>query len=229
MYAFLREELDRGHQAYIVCPLVEPSEAESAQQALYSSELRSAKEVWAELSAHQLSGYHLGLIWGQQKTSEKETILKDFREGSCHALVATTVIEVGVDNPNASVMVVENAHQFGLSQLHQLRGRVGRGSLDSWCFLLSDKGEKLRILRDTNDGFQVSQKDLELRGPGDLIGVRQSGESTDSMILNGDVRMLDETNQSVRHLMESPEGKQILNQLILEYEHLFGNRTIGVH
>ena len=120
-------------------------------------------------------------------------------------LISTTVIEVGINNPNATIMIIENAERFGLSQLHQLRGRVGRGSEESWCFLLSDRSDKLDILCKTGDGFVISQKDLELRGPGDLIGTRQSGDFSIQTFLSGDTRLLEEVSSSVRALCSDPE------------------------
>ena len=131
-------------------------------------------------------------------------MLRRFSEGALDVLVATTVIEVGVNVPNAAVMVIENAERYGLSQLHQLRGRVGRGGGESWCFLLSSSGRKLRVLCETNDGFAVAQKDLEIRGPGDLMGTRQSGEALQGFLLDGDTRLLDEAARAVRELMEDP-------------------------
>ena len=196
MYQFLRDRIREGQQAYIVCPLVEDSEA--------LDEVRSAKALFEELSQHELKDLRVGLTWGQQKSEEKEEVLRLFATGEMDVLIATTVIEVGVNVPNATIMIVENAERFGLSQLHQLRGRVGRGSQESWCFLLSSSSEKLRILCETNDGFLVAQKDLELRGPGDLMGTRQSGEALQGFLLDGDTRLLDEALQSVRELEEQP-------------------------
>ena len=115
-------------------------------------------------------------------------------------LVSTTVIEVGVNVPNASVMIIENAERYGLSQLHQLRGRVGRGSAESWCFLRAEENDRLRILTQTNDGFLVAQKDLELRGPGDLMGTRQSGEMLQGFLLDGDVKLLEEAAGCMKRL-----------------------------
>ena len=130
----------------------------------------------------------------------------DFSEGKYDVLVSTTVIEVGVNNPNATIMIIENAERYGLSQLHQLRGRVGRGDMESWCFLLSNCSEKLKVLCSTNDGFVISQRDLELRGPGDLIGTRQSGEPG-AAFLYGDVKLLDEVTRCVRDLHHDPSLK----------------------
>ena len=147
-----------------------------------------------------LKDLRIALTWGSQKSAEKEQILKDFSRGLYDILVSTTVIEVGINNPDATIMVIENAERFGLSQLHQLRGRVGRGDKESWCFLLSDHSEKLDILCRTNDGFIISQKDLELRGPGDLMGTRQSGESENLSVLPGDAKLLEEVSSVVKEL-----------------------------
>ena len=196
MYAFLRSEISRGRQAYVVCPLVEDSEE--------LEDVRSAQTVWKNLTEHELAGLRVGLTWGSQPSAEKEEVLRAFSAGEMQVLVSTTVIEVGVNVPNATVMIVENAERFGLSQLHQLRGRVGRGSEESWCFLLADGSEKLRILTQTNDGFEVARKDLELRGPGDLLGTRQSGDAMNGVLLDGDVRLLEEAARCMRELRENP-------------------------
>ena len=196
MYAFLREQIRQGRQAYVVCPLVEDSEA--------VENVRSAKATYEALAYDVLSGLRVGLTWGAQPAEEKANVLHDFAAGQLDVLISTTVIEVGVNVPNASVMVIENAERFGLSQLHQLRGRVGRGSAESWCFLLAEENERLRILCKTNDGFVVAQKDLELRGPGDLMGTRQSGEMMAGFLLDGDVRMLEEASRCMKQLREDP-------------------------
>ena len=195
MYGFLRRETEKGKQAYIVCPLVEENEEDST--------LHSVKTHFEQLKTRELSGLRLALTWGAQKADEKERILRDFTDGKYDVLVSTTVIEVGVNNPNATIMIIENAERYGLSQLHQLRGRVGRGSDESWCFLLSDSSEKLKILCASNDGFEISQKDLELRGPGDLIGTRQSGEPG-NLFLGGDMKLLDEVTRCARELRRNP-------------------------
>ena len=196
MYGFLRQQIQQGRQAYVVCPLVEDSEAIET--------VRSAKATFETLTAGELKGLRVGLTWGNQKPDEKADVLHAFANGEMDVLVSTTVIEVGVNVPNASVMIVENAERFGLSQLHQLRGRVGRGSAESWCFLLAEENERLRILSKTNDGFVVAQKDLELRGPGDLMGTRQSGEMLQGFLLDGDVRMLEEASRCMKQLREDP-------------------------
>ena len=196
MYRFLRGEVAKGHQAYVVCPLVEDSEA--------MEDVRSAQATWKALAGRELKGLRVGLTWGAQPPAEKEETLADFSSGELDVLVSTTVIEVGVNVPNATIMVVENAERFGLSQLHQLRGRVGRGTAASWCFLLAEASSKLRILAETGDGFLVAQKDLELRGPGDLLGTRQSGESMQGFLLDGDVQLLEEAVRCMRALRSDP-------------------------
>ena len=206
MYLFLRKQIAHGKQAYIVCPLVEDSET--------LDEVKSAKTLYKELCENELKNLSVGLTWGQQKSSEKAEILQKFTSGELNILVSTTVIEVGINVPSATVMIVENAERFGLSQLHQLRGRVGRGSDESWCFLMSEDNQKLKILCETNDGFAVAKKDLELRGPGDLTGTRQSGEFLQGFLLDGDTRMLDEAIQSVRELESDPMLKN--EYLIIE-------------
>ncbi len=200
MYRFLRSEMAKGRQAYVVCPLVEDSEQ--------MENLRSAQATWRALAEGELKGLRVGLTWGAQPPAEKEEVLAAFARGELDVLVSTTVIEVGVNVPNATVMVVENAERFGLSQLHQLRGRVGRGSAESWCFLMAEASSKLNILTQTNDGFAVAQKDLELRGPGDLMGTRQSGEAMNGFLLDGDVRLLDEAVRCMKELRENPELRE---------------------
>ncbi len=171
VYNGVRSLMDAGRQVYWVCPLV--SESEKLQA-------RAATELAEHLRRDIFPEYRIGLLHGQMKPTEKDTIMEQFRQGEIQLLVSTTVIEVGVDVPNASVMVVEDAERFGLAQLHQLRGRVGRGSQQSYCILISegasDNAEaRLKILTETSDGFRVAEEDLRLRGPGEVWGVRQSG------------------------------------------------------
>lgn len=194
MYGFLRGEVAKGRQGYVVCPLVEDSEM--------LEDVRSAQATYEELVSGVLHGLRVGLTWGAQPAEEKAQVLANFAAGLMDVLVSTTVIEVGVNVPNASVMIIENAERYGLSQLHQLRGRVGRGSVESWCFLLASENERLRILTQTNDGFLVAQKDLELRGPGDLMGTRQSGEMMADFLLDGDVKLLEEAAKCMKRLRE---------------------------
>lgn len=172
LYKFIRDAADRGEQAYIVCPAIEENED--------STDLKSAEQYAEELSEGAFHGYNLGLLHGKMKPKEKENVMKAFSSGDVQILVATTVVEVGVDVPNATIMVIENAERFGLSQLHQLRGRIGRGSKKSFCVLVSDsKSEnaqnRLAVMKNNSDGFKIADEDLKARGPGDFFGERQHG------------------------------------------------------
>jgi ATP-dependent DNA helicase RecG len=169
----VRAQVREGRQAYVVCPLVEESER---------IEARSANEELERLSAGELAGLRLGLLHGQVPSRDKETVMAAFREAQLDVLVATTVIEVGVDVPNATVMVIEDADRFGIAQLHQLRGRVGRGSAESWCYLFgegaTEDGERrLKAMVASNDGFYLAEEDLDIRGEGTIMGTRQKGRS----------------------------------------------------
>ena len=171
IYDFLRKQIGEGRQVYVVCPLVEESEA---------SDLRAATEMAERLQREVFPDRRVGLIHGRLGIQDKERVMREFKDGAVHVLVSTTVIEVGIDVPNASVMLVEHAERFGLSQLHQLRGRVGRGSWKSYCILLAgssseDAQRRIAAVTGTNDGFRLAEVDLELRGPGDFFGTRQSG------------------------------------------------------
>ena len=170
VYDFIKSQIDTGRQAYIVCPLVESNE----------SVLTSATEYCDHLSKTVFGNYRLGLLHGKMSSAQKETVMREFSKGSIDILVSTTVIEVGVDVPNASVILIENAERFGLSQLHQLRGRVGRGKHKSYCILVSDAQNEISLGRinemcSTNDGFKIAEYDLKSRGPGDFFGHRQHG------------------------------------------------------
>lgn len=167
----VRSEIEKGRQVYVVCPLVEESE---------NLDLKSASEVYDELRYDFFKDLRVGLLHGKMKASEKDQVMEAFKNHELDILVSTTVIEVGVNVPNASLMIIENAERFGLAQLHQLRGRVGRGSEKSYCTLIyGSKTEicrhRMAIMEETNDGFKISEKDLELRGPGDFFGTRQHG------------------------------------------------------
>ena len=172
VYALVREAVEAGRQAYVIYPLVEDSE---------KVDLKAATAMAEHLQAEVFPQYHVALLHGRLKADEKERVMGAFARGDVHILVATTVVEVGVDVPNATVMVVEHAERFGLSQLHQLRGRVGRGAAASTCVLVSPPrmGEtsqaRIDALVASTDGFEIAERDLELRGPGDFFGTRQSG------------------------------------------------------
>jgi ATP-dependent DNA helicase RecG len=170
VYAFVEEQIAAGRQAYIVYPLVGESE---------KVDLRAATEEFERLRTEVFGDRRVGLIHGRLPAAEKDAVMRSFLAGEVDVLVATTVIEVGIDVANASVMVIEHAERFGLSQLHQLRGRVGRGAAESHCVLVSDPGdeagERLKIFRDTSDGFELARADLRIRGQGDLFGSQQHG------------------------------------------------------
>jgi ATP-dependent DNA helicase RecG len=204
MYGFVRQEVQKGRQAYVICPLVSESEAVEA---------KSAEELFGELKK-LLPDLRLSLVHGRMKSKEKDSALEAFRAGEADVLVSTTVVEVGVNVPNASVMVVENAERFGLAQLHQLRGRVGRGEHASWCFLVAEPNERLTLLARTTDGFKIAEKDMELRGPGELFGERQSGMLGDGLsLLAGDTQLLKLTHDEARRLLksaETPESRSVV-------------------
>jgi len=171
-YDIVQREMAKGHQAYIVYPLIEESE---------SLDLGAAVEMARHLQHDVFPAWRVGLLHGRLPAEEREAIMQAFKQGALDMLVCTTVIEVGVDVPNATVMVIENAERFGLAQLHQLRGRVGRGSAQAYCVLvagqaLSREGrQRLRVMQESTDGFYVAEQDLQLRGPGELLGTKQSG------------------------------------------------------
>ncbi|MDD3067204.1 MAG: helicase-related protein, partial [Candidatus Gracilibacteria bacterium] len=167
----IESEVEKGRQVFIVCPLVEESE---------TLEVKSAKAEFKRLSEEIFPTRKLGLLHGKMKPREKDAVMQDFANGKIQILVATTVIEVGIDIPNATIMLIEAADRFGLAQLHQLRGRVGRGEFQSYCFLFSESESeealtRLHALEKISNGFELAEMDLRLRGPGEVFGVRQSG------------------------------------------------------
>ena len=202
LYGFLDREIDSGRQVYIVCPAIEDAGG---------SGLNAVKSYYEDIAKAYLPDRRVGLMHGKLKPKEKAEVMDDFKSGRLDALVSTTVIEVGVDVPNATVMVIENAERYGLSALHQLRGRVGRGAAESWCFLVSDNAsdsvqKRLRFLCSTSDGFAVAQYDLETRGPGDFFGSRQHGLPTLQIAdLMNDTRTLHAAqSEAVALLAEDP-------------------------
>ena len=216
-YSFIRKQIDKGHQAYIVCPMIDEDE---------SGELRSVEKFAEQLSKTAFSGKKTAFLHGKMKPSEKEKIMLDFSEKKTDAIVSTTVIEVGVNVSNATVMAIENAERFGLSQLHQLRGRVGRGKDKSYCIMFSNvpknspAAERLEALRKTSDGFRVSEEDLRLRGPGDFFGTRQHGlpELRIASLLN-DMKLLACARNEAEKLtaedfgLELPEHRELRNRI----------------
>lgn len=202
LYGFLDREIDSGRQVYIVCPAIEDAGG---------SGLNAVKSYYEDIAKAYLPDRRVGLMHGKLRPKEKAEVMDDFKSGRLDALVSTTVIEVGVDVPNATVMVIENAERYGLSALHQLRGRVGRGAAESWCFLVSDNAsesvqKRLKFLCSTSDGFAVAQYDLETRGPGDFFGSRQHGLPTLQIAdLMNDTRTLHAAqSEAVALLAEDP-------------------------
>ncbi len=203
-YERLRAHLDAGRQAYVVCPLIEASETRLA---------RAAEAEAERLRRAELAGYRVGLMHGRLKSAERREVMRAFKDGELDVLVATTVIEVGVDVPNATIMIVQEADRFGLAQLHQLRGRVGRGAEQSYCLLVSRPKEeltdsaqaRLQALVDTTDGFELAERDLELRGEGALLGTRQSGLSDLRFTrLRADRALLERARELARELVDEP-------------------------
>jgi ATP-dependent DNA helicase RecG len=194
----VRTEVGRGHRAFVVCPLVGES---------LRVEAKSATEEYERLSAHELSGLRVGLMHGQMATAAREEVMERFRSGEIEVLVATTVIEVGVDVPEATVMVVESADRFGIAQLHQLRGRVGRGQDPSWCYLLGgeDGNERLAEVAVSTDGFALAEADLRIRGEGTLLGARQKGQSDlrlASLSDEGDIALLGNAKEAAESIVD---------------------------
>lgn len=222
---YVKKHLNEGRQGYVICPLVEESEMP----------LISAEEYYDKMSKGIFKDYKLGILHGKMKSGDKEKVMADFVEGKIQLLISTTVVEVGVDVPNAVIMVIENAERFGLSQLHQLRGRIGRGKHLSTCILVSDAEneeavKRLDILCKTTDGFKIADEDLKLRGPGDFFGARQHGLpelKIANMIENIDV--LKETQKCARMILEDdpklqkPSHKNLKNEVKKLFESAYTN------
>ncbi len=224
MYAYLRNEVMNGCQAYVVCPLVEDSEG--------LDDVVSVKSFWEKLISEWLIYLNVAFLHGKMKSAEKEQILKDFSEGKIRVLVSTTVIEVGINVPNSTIMIIENADRFGLSQLHQLRGRVGRGTKKSYCFLVSDSNsakERLEKFCSTNDGFLISRMDLEQRGPGDFFGSRQHGLPDFAMASLTDMKSLDEAGKMVEFYLAVRDAIPVKESAIVDnaIEGLFDSVSVS--
>lgn len=223
IYRYVYQQIQKGRQAYVVCPLIERSE---------ESQLPSAEEIYDELRGGIFRDVPVGMVHGKMKSAEKEQVMQAFYENKISLLVSTTVIEVGVNVPNASIMVVENAERFGLAQLHQLRGRIGRGAHQSFCILVSEMKtegakERLHILAETADGFRLAEEDLRLRGPGQFFGTMQHG-LPDLKIADvfADMDVLLQARKAAGETLESREdARDILPVLALQYQEQFLNIT----
>lgn len=216
VFRFARQEIKKGRQIFVILPLVEESAA--------LSEVKAATTEYEKLKTHVFPDFEMGLLHGRLKSAEKERVMRAFKNGDTRVLVSTSVVEVGIDVPNATVIIIENADRFGLSQLHQFRGRVGRGTEPSYCFLLPGNGastnERLAILTETMNGFDIAEKDLELRGPGAFFGTRQSGLPDSAMEHLGNARLIKIARDEAEALLASdpslshhPLLRTALNQL----------------
>lgn len=204
-YEWLRTELGKNRQAYVICPLIEESEA---------MDLKNATEIYETIKRYYQNEYEVGLLHGKMAPDEKELVMNAFNDNQVQVLVSTTVVEVGVNVPNATVMMIMDAERFGLAQLHQLRGRVGRGDAASYCLLVSNpKNEtgqaRMQIMTETNDGFVLSQKDLEMRGPGDFFGVKQSGMPIFKIgDIVSDSVIMEEARSDARKIWQEPDWQE---------------------
>ncbi len=226
IYNYIKKFLNEGRQGYIVCPLVEENEI---------LDITPATEYYENLKENDFKGYNLGLLHGKMTSKEKEKVMRSFSEGEIQLLIATTVIEVGIDVPNAVIMVIENAERFGLSQLHQLRGRIGRGKYKSDCILISDNksadtAKRLNVIKETSDGFKIADADLELRGPGDFLGSRQHGLPDMKIAdLFADREVLHKTGKEVEMLikkdpiLESEDNINLREEIKILYKKLNNN------
>jgi ATP-dependent DNA helicase RecG len=220
-YALIRNQVEQGRQAFIVYPLVEEND-DSPAKAAVDEQIRLQNEIFSHLK--------LGLLHGRMRPDEKDQVMTDFHNGVFHILVSTTVIEVGVDVPNATVMLIEGANRFGLAQLHQLRGRVGRGADKAFCLLIPDQAdeaenERLQVMTSTNDGFVLAERDLEQRGPGQFLGTRQAGYAAFQFASLTDIRLIEKARRFSQQLFEQDPGLvQPQHQLLaVAYQRAWGD------
>ena len=217
IYRFIEKHIHEGRQCYIICPMVEENEQ--------MSELKNVIEYTAQLQAEEFPNIPMGYLHGKMKPKEKNAIMNQFASGEIKILVSTTVVEVGVNVPNATIIVIENAERFGLAQLHQLRGRVGRGKHQSYCILVSDSKSKvtkkrLQIMEESTDGFVIAETDLKLRGPGEFFGTKQHGLPEMKIAnLYTDAKVLKEVQKCVKLLLDMDpslslsENNQLLDEM----------------
>ena len=220
MYQYLAEKAAQGEQAYIVCPAIEDNE---------EMPMRSVESLWTELKNGIMANTEMAMIHGRMSSLEKESILDAFRRGDIKILISTTVIEVGINVPNATTMVIEDAHRFGLAQLHQLRGRVGRGEKESYCFLVSDQTEgtsrqRLSLLASCQDGFVLAEEDMRLRGPGEFLGTRQAGLDGQVAMLLEHPQLAEETMGLLDEIFTDPAWEDTKNALLTAAEDHYAAR-----
>ena len=209
-YKFMKKQIHAGRQCYVICPMVEESENLEAENVIdYTEKLRD--EIQGDVA--------IAYLHGKMKQTEKDEIMTQFGQNKIQILVSTTVIEVGIDVPNATVMMIENAERFGLAQLHQLRGRVGRGKHQSYCIFMSaskskENRERLEILNESNDGFKIASEDLKLRGPGDFFGIRQSGLMNFKLgDIYQDSLVLQQANEAADYILKNMSKDEITVRL----------------
>ncbi len=235
-YEFIRSEIKKGRQVFVICPRIEESNYESGimnkggrafQQKLLLAEVKSVKEEYRKLSHEVFPDLRVEMLHGKMKSKEKAAVMERFKKGESDILVSTSVVEVGVDIPNATIMMIEGAERFGLAQLHQFRGRVGRGADQSYCFLFPTEGggvsRRLRAVRDAKSGFELAQKDLEIRGPGDLFGTVQSGFSRDMLKGITDVELVRAVRKEAIELLRNDSDLHrhpVLKQKLAEMEEM---------
>lgn len=217
IYAFIKKEVQKGRQAYIILPLVEESEL--------MQDVRSAKAEFERLQKESLLELSLGLMHGKLKAKEKETLMRQFENGDIDVLISTSVVEVGVDVPNATVMIIENAERFGLSQLHQFRGRIGRGKHQSYCFLFSThfNSKRLRSMEQYSDGFKLAQIDLDIRGPGEFLGAQQSGVPDGAMKNIANTKLVTLTRKYAKEILQKDPALTKHKTLDQEIAHFYAN------
>jgi ATP-dependent DNA helicase RecG len=211
-YEFLRRRVNEGRQAFVICPLVEESESIASKAAVQEHQ-RLSRDIFPDL--------RVGLLHGRMSGVDKEATMRSFRDGELDVLVSTAVVEVGVDVPNATVMLVEGADRFGLSQLHQFRGRVRRSGEQAYCFLLSDSAgeeaeDRLRVMETTSDGFKLAEEDLKLRGPGEYFGTRQSGMPDLKLAELTDVELIELARAEARSLLEEDPELELPEHLAIK-------------
>jgi ATP-dependent DNA helicase RecG len=221
MYEFIKKQIKKGRQAFVICPLIEEKDQIDYSSPDYwtkrqEGEVKAAVKEKEHLQKHIFPEFKIGLLHGKLKGKEKEEVMNDYKEKKLNILVSTSVVEVGVDIPNATVMLIEGAERFGLAQLHQFRGRVGRGKHQSYCFLsLSEGGvtanRRLKALISCNDGFKLAEKDLSIRGPGEFIGTRQSGLPDLTMASLSDTELIKTTRKAAQEILDnSPDLSKFL-------------------
>jgi len=243
-YDFIRKEVKKNHQVFVICPRIEPPKStnyevrrneETKQSSILQSldlrlfrwmEVKAVKDEYQKLSKEIFPDLKIGMLHGKMKTQEKEKVMKDFKDKKIDILVSTSVVEVGVDIPNATVMMIEGSEKFGLSQLHQFRGRIGRSDFQSHCFLFTDAAgpltnRRLRALLSCENGFELAEKDLAIRGPGDFSGSRQWGIPDLTMASLTDLFLVEKTREEAKEILrEDPELKKypLLREKLGEFE-----------